>query len=131
MSLQDELRTLVEDVVRKVVREELTQARQRPAEGTDPYLAVASAAELADVAPGTIRAWMKAGKLGRYRAGGRLRVRRSELLALLAGDCASSPGNQSLSPEALADRDHAKARRRGRRGRDPNPPGDDSDAAAE
>jgi excisionase family DNA binding protein len=112
MSLHEELRTLVEDAVRKVVREELSRARE-PAAPDDDFLSVSEAARLAAVAKGTIRAWMGSGKLTRYRAGDRvLRVRRSELLQFLArAGQGGSHAENLMSPEALADRDHAKERR--------------------
>jgi excisionase family DNA binding protein len=115
VSLQDELRTLFEDVFRKVLREELRA--QTPAETDDPFLSVADAAELASLTPGTIRAWIKLGQLHRYGRGRLLRVRRSELLALLAGADGKPPAAEDVSPEALARRDHERDRDR-RTGRD-------------
>jgi excisionase family DNA binding protein len=125
VSLHDELRVLVEDAVRKVVREELSQAHRAPGPD-DPFLSVADAAALVSVTPGTIRAWVKAGKLARYGAGRVLRVRRSELLSLLLGAASSSSGDD-LSPEALADRDHARERRAGRRRRGRSDPANDAE----
>jgi excisionase family DNA binding protein len=113
MSLHDEFRVIVEDALRKVLREERSRASQAPGPD-DHFLSVADAAALASVTPGTIRKWVKEHKLVRYGTRRVLRVRRSELLALLAGPDDSS---DDLSPEALADRDHARARETGRRGR--------------
>jgi excisionase family DNA binding protein len=45
---------------------------------------VARAAEVAKVNPATVRKWVEEGRLGRYRAGRELRVKRSELDRLLA-----------------------------------------------
>jgi excisionase family DNA binding protein len=69
---------VIADVVRQVVREELSKEPER-----SDYLSVRDAAEIADVIPGTIRSWIDAGKLGRYQAGRHVRVKRSELDALL------------------------------------------------
>jgi excisionase family DNA binding protein len=108
VSLDQEFRRVVEDAVRRVVREELARTRE-PTGAGDAFLSVADAGRLAAVAPCTIRAWLDAGKLRQYQAGRVFRVRRSELLALLE---AGPSGDASVSPEALADRDHARAQRR-------------------
>lgn len=76
-------------LIRDAVREALSSSPR-----ADGYESVTEAAKRADVSPGTIRAWIKAGKLARYGAGRCLRVKRSELDTLLA-----SPAE---SPEALA-----------------------------
>ena len=73
------LRTLIEEAVRKVVREEL---HGRLAEAGE-YVSVAEAARRIDVAPATIREWIGQGKLGRYHAGRELRVKIAELEASL------------------------------------------------
>jgi excisionase family DNA binding protein len=115
VSLLDEgrFRELVESAVRKVLREERARAARAPDED-DVFLSIAEAARLASVAGGTIRAWVKAGKLHRYGAGERVvRVRRSELLAFLERAGNGSPSDEAyLSPEQLADRDHARGRQR-------------------
>lgn len=112
MSLLDEhaLRELVEDATRRVVREELSREP-----GRDRYLPVAEAAEIAGVAPDTIRSWIGQGRLGRYNAGREIRVRRSELDAFLAsptnGEKASA---RELTPEEEAERFvRERMRRRG------------------
>ena len=64
-----------------MLREERGAASQ-PANDVE-YLPVAQAAARAAVAPGTIRAWMAQGRLGRYHAGRELRVMASELTALM------------------------------------------------
>ena len=85
-------RAMLADVVREVMREDFA----RPA--AEEYLSVARAAEVADVTSGTIRTWMGEGKLGRYRAGRELRVKRSDLDRLLRGE---APGSEA-SPEERA-----------------------------
>lgn len=102
MSLFDEhaLRELVENATRRVVREELSRAP-----GRDRYLPVAEAAQIAGVAPDTIRSWIGQGRLRRYNAGREIRVRRSELDALLASptETAGTAGREP-TPEEEADR---------------------------
>ena len=102
MSLFDEhaLRELIEDATRRVVREELSREP-----GRDRYLPVAEAAEVAGVAPDTIRAWIGQGRLRRYNAGREIRVRRSELDVFLASPAedAKSSGHE-LTPEQEIDR---------------------------
>jgi hypothetical protein len=100
---ENAFRALLIDVMREVIREELGQHSSR-----DEYLSVARAAEVADVTPGTIRAWMCEGRLGRFHAGRELRVRRMDLERLLRGE---TPGAEP-SPEERA---HAILTRAGRR----------------
>ncbi len=57
------------------------QAKGRPSD--DTYLTVAKAAEKADVSPGTIRRWIREGKLVRYKAGRAVRVSRVDLEAFM------------------------------------------------
>ena len=82
------LRHLVSDAVRSTLREELAALSPDHAavrNATDVYLSVAKAARVADVAPGTIRTWIRAGRLAARRAGRVLRVSRAELERFLAG----------------------------------------------
>lgn len=85
---------VITDAVRQVVREELSKVPER-----SEYLSVREAAEIADVIPGTIRSWIEAGKLGRYQAGRHVRVKRSELDALLRQP---STTDREVSPEEQA-----------------------------
>lgn len=106
MSILDEkaLVHVITDAVRQVVREELSKVPER-----SEYLSVREAAEIADVIPGTIRTWIEAGKLGRYQAGRHVRVKRSELDALLGRPVTV---DREASPEEQA---FAAFRRRSRR----------------
>ncbi len=88
----DVLRALVRDVV----REEL--AREKSPKEPAGHLSTRAAAEHAGVAMGTIRRWIRDGKLPELRAGRHLRVRRSDVDALLGGD-RTGP---DASPEDLA-----------------------------
>jgi excisionase family DNA binding protein len=95
---EEALRKMIEDVVRSVVREEMKETGHSMA--ADPFLPVSEAARLAGVAPGTIRAWIDDGRLGRYHAGRVLRVKRREL-----EDCLASPppaNDNEMSPEMRA-----------------------------
>jgi len=79
---------MFEDAIRTIVREELRPIREALATLKGPTAATemmtaTEAAELARRSPETIRAWVRAGKLKRYGANGRLLVQRDELLRLL------------------------------------------------
>ncbi|MEP6654009.1 MAG: helix-turn-helix domain-containing protein [Myxococcales bacterium] len=96
MSILDEkaLLHVITDAVRQVVREELSKVPER-----SEYLSVREAAEIADVIPGTIRSWIETGKLGRYQAGRHVRVKRSDLDALLRQPTVT---DREVSPEEQA-----------------------------
>ena len=98
--VDDSFRQLVRDTVRQVLREELAPLSRRNAgalQGPDDgYLSVAKAARLADVAPGTIRAWIRAGRLTAQRAGRVLRVSRSELTRFMAGTPTGQKGAETV-----------------------------------
>ena len=73
-----------ESRLRDLIRSAISDAiAERPKEA-DTYLSVGRAAAVAEVAPATIRSWIAEGRLGRFRAGRELRVKRSELDRLLA-----------------------------------------------
>lgn len=86
----------LEDQIRRIVREELQRAS---ADHVD-YLTTRDAAAVAKVAEGTIRRWIRSGRLPTHRAGRVMRVRRTDLVELLKRS--ESPG---MSPEAMAARD--------------------------
>ena len=93
MSLLDEraLRQLVEDAVRRVVREELAASRN-PNELARGYVSIQAAADHAGIAPGTIRRWIGEGKLPARKAGRVWRVRIEDLEAFLARPAAEANG---------------------------------------
>jgi hypothetical protein len=119
MSLFDEdgLRTIIAQEVGKAIERILGDPPRLPTQ-SDQYLPVTDAARIAAVAPATIRTWMDEGRLTRYHAGRVLRVRRSELEALMRTG-STKPDGLPLSPEAEADRflqrrqQRAQAARRG------------------
>lgn len=83
--LEETLRAIVRDVVREEVRAALaehtggTQRRNADPLSDDGYLSIARAARFADVAPGTLRRWIRSGRLPVRRAGRVYRVARVEL----------------------------------------------------
>jgi len=87
--VDDSLRQLVRETVREVLRDELASAMRRntgpPLGGDDGFLSVTKAARVADVAPGTIRAWIRSGRLTAQHAGRVLRISRRELAQFMAG----------------------------------------------
>ena len=92
--------TLIETlraIVRDIVREEMAVARPATSDATS-HLSTRAAAIHAGVAMGTIRRWIRDGKLREHRAGRHLRVRRTDLEALLAGHHVGP----DASPEELA-----------------------------
>lgn len=97
VSIESGLRALIAEVV----RDELSRAladRDRP----DQYLSPRRAAQIADVAPGTIRRWIREGRIAASSAGRAIRVRRSELETFLRSERRAAP---DLTPEQLASRD--------------------------
>lgn len=87
------LRTMIADLVRDEVRRAVADATR-----ADEYLSTRAAASLAQVAPGTIRRWIRARRLSRCSTGRVLRVSRIELEALLR----SGASNDDETPEQLA-----------------------------
>ena len=73
------LQSLIADVLRRVLREEGRAVASAP----ERYVSVGEAARRIDVAPATVREWIGQGRLGRYNAGRELRVKVSELDAIL------------------------------------------------
>lgn len=91
--LDEPLRALVRDVIREEVRAALRDhaaldRRNGGAVGAGGYLSIARAAAFADVAPGTIRAGIRAGRLPSQRAGRVYRVARADLEAFVARSAA-------------------------------------------
>ena len=85
----------------QVVREELERAADKVNQ-RDEYLSPRAAGALAQVAPGTVRRWIREGRLAGHHAGRVLRVRRADLEALLRRPRVISVDH--VEPEALARR---------------------------
>jgi excisionase family DNA binding protein len=100
--LERSLRDLIAGLVREEVRRALTEATQ-----PDEFLTTAQAAEVAKVAQGTIRRWIRAGRLTSQRSGRELRVLRSALAALMHDH---GRGDRERTPEELAE-DFVRRRR--------------------
>jgi excisionase family DNA binding protein len=85
--LDETIRAILRDVVREEVRAALSERaadairRNGSAEAmhADGYLSIAHAAAFADVAPGTLRRWIRSGRLPVRRAGRVYRIARAEL----------------------------------------------------
>lgn len=86
-ALDETLRAIVRDVVREEIRAALSERaadaiRRNGSAGAahgDGYLSIARAAAFADVAPGTLRRWIRSGRLPVRRAGRVYRIARAEL----------------------------------------------------
>jgi excisionase family DNA binding protein len=92
---EDALRALIREAVREAVREELAARPAAPGE----YVSVADAARIAAVSPGTVRDWLRAGRLTTYQAGRVKRLRVADLETFLR----SPPSSAEISPEEAAD----------------------------
>lgn len=90
------------DAIAAIVREEVAKLAPKGAPADD-YLTVGAAAELASVAPGTVRRWVREGQLTEHRAGRTLRVKRRDLERLLAAP-ASTRRAREETPEQMARR---------------------------
>lgn len=110
-SLETMIRKLVVECVRDAVRTEVAIFSRDSIRNADDYLSVSKAARVADVAPGTIRAWIRAGRLCGRRAGRVWRVGRSELEQFLAGG-ATSDEKRAASARAVELRSGHKKRLR-------------------
>jgi excisionase family DNA binding protein len=87
-AIEETLRRIVREVVHEEIRsaldERTTSLRNANASGADGgYLSLSRAAKLADVAPGTLRRWIKEGRLPSQRAGRVYRVSRTDLETFL------------------------------------------------
>ena len=89
MSLEESVRAVVREEMKRVLREELRAAieelRGLPSAAEKEFLSVKEAADLTDVSQTTVREWMTKG-LKRYGQGHVVRIRRVELLAFLSAN---------------------------------------------
>lgn len=94
------LEAALRETIRALVREELriALADQKP---DDEFLTTGQASRLAKVSVGSVRRWIRLGKLARHRVGRTLRINRAELERFLR-----HPGpDRELTPEEQADLD--------------------------
>lgn len=73
----------LDTMIRALVAAEVARQLAAFKPEVDEYLSTGEAAELAGVAVGTVRRWIREGRLSKHRAGRHLRVERSELESLL------------------------------------------------
>ncbi len=94
VTMESAVRTLVRETVREVLREELPERRNAPAMtlSEDTYMSVTKAARVADVTPGTIRKWIRTGRLTSKHAGRVLRVSRLELERFMRNEATGPNG---------------------------------------
>ena len=86
----------IRELVSEVVRDELRKLVAGP---PDEYLSTTSAAKIAGVTMGTVRRWIKSGRLIEHHAGRVLRVSRADLEKLMR----STPTRvDNSTPEQLA-----------------------------
>ena len=90
-------RTMIVDVVRV----ELAKSQATP-QARDEYLSTRNAANLAQVATGTIRRWIREGRIEGHKAGRVVRVKRAEIETLLRSG--SRPQANDESPRVIARR---------------------------
>jgi len=111
-SIDANMRDLIRDVVREVVRDEFRDRRNTSAApvSEEAYLSVTKAARLADVAPGTVRKWIRQGRLTGKYAGRVIRVSRLELERFLAKE-ATGPSGEEVKRRAAHLFGHAKTLR--------------------
>lgn len=82
-TLEEIVRAIVREEVQAAVREVMTRNARGPPAGEDGYLSISAAARFASVAPGTLRRWIRTGRLPVRRAGRVYRIARAELEAFL------------------------------------------------
>jgi len=96
IGLDDSIRSIVREVVREEIRAALDErgrlgarnANQRSAADAS-YVSIARAAQLAAVAPGTLRRWLKEGRIPTHRAGRVYRIAMADLETFLRAGCSS------------------------------------------
>jgi excisionase family DNA binding protein len=85
---------MLRSIVREEIRAALAEQRGEPIRqlaGGDAYLSITKAARLTDVAPGTVRTWIRRGRLPAKRAGRVFRIGRSDLEAFLTRCAGGEP----------------------------------------
>lgn len=108
LTLEMMLRQIVRDAVAEAMQNAISSSNLNAVpirNGNEPFLSVAKAARIADVAPGTIRTWIRKGRLTAQRAGRVLRVSRSELDRFMSG----SPDSAQQAETARRAREIFKA----------------------
>jgi excisionase family DNA binding protein len=108
--------TLIESIVRRVIREELSQMPRAdaPSPGLrDEYAPIDRIAQRLDVHPNTLRRAIKCGALQATKAGGVWRIRQTAADEWLAAGGRTRPTQDKVSGDDVAKRvEQALARRR-------------------
>lgn len=91
----------LQEWIRGIVREEVRCAIADLA-GPQIYLSTSEAAEIARVTPGTIRRWVREGRLQGAGAGRDVRVRREELQGIMAPGRRRAPRRDPQTVDALS-----------------------------
>jgi excisionase family DNA binding protein len=89
------------DVIRQAIRNEVRRAVDE-ATRVDEFLTTKAAAELAKVAPATIRRWLRSKALTKHTAGRVIRISRLELEKFLRNNGRAANDADEMSPEDLA-----------------------------
>ncbi len=104
MSLEESVRAVVREELKRVLREELRlaieQLRAAP-NAESEFLSVKEAAQLTRVSEATVRDWMTRG-LRRYGQGHVVRIRRAELLRFLSASTDSAGKEIDIEEHAIA-----------------------------
>jgi excisionase family DNA binding protein len=113
----DPLREMIRAEVRQALgpivedlRELVREAREGGPASTEPYLTAKQAGEIAGVTEGTIRHWVREGRLTPRWAGRKLRIDRTDLESF----CRRPPRDDDDGVAELADRIMGSARSRSR-----------------
>ena len=101
MLVEEAIKTVVGEVVRQVLREEL-RALQSPPEPAQNLLSLRNASKLVGIRVSTLKQWLRSGALTRYGEGRIVRISKAELLAHLAPKPVVQVDNRAL--EQLAAR---------------------------
>lgn len=87
----------LEDWIRSLVREEVREALA----GGSNYLTTAEASALLRIAPGTLRRWVREGRVVPLQAGRELRFQRSDLETLAAPRARTRRVTRQKTPEEI------------------------------
>jgi hypothetical protein len=114
VSLELNLRAILREELAGVLRQEIPRLvrvdEQSEVMNAPEYVGVKTAADMVSVSPGTIRSWMRSGKLPRAGEGRVVRVSVRDLRALLRGGDPPESGARSVEVQAAAIRDRVRTR---------------------
>lgn len=96
--LEIAFRKIVADIVREELHVALSRFNEQSPDPGRRYVSAAQAATIANVSQGTIRVWIRQGRLHEYRAGRVLRISIDDLHAFME----AKPAESEETPEELA-----------------------------